>query len=102
MKKWPDWTKEEKLLKSKKIELQPDNQKLFGHLVVTEEVTKAGEEKWNNTFKNHFDGFNKPIDHLNKSKINGEWGYGKSFNQLLKGELADQELAERNMDVVDR
>lgn len=79
-----------------RIKLQPTNEELFGGMVVTEEMAKAAENNWNNTFNKHFADFNKPIDHLNKSKVEGEWGCGTSFNQLLKGQLTEEELAARN------
>ena len=56
------------------------------------EIAKA-EYDWENRFKNHFEDFNKPIDHLNKSEGSDKsWGKGKSFNSTLSKE----ELEERN------
>ena len=66
---------------------QPTDEQMFGHLVVSESMAKAAEEKWNSTFDTL--SFKGPVDHLNKSPIDGEWGVGKSFNQLLKGKLTD-------------
>lgn len=71
--------------------LQPTNQQLFGHLVVSEEQMKKSEEKWNNAFKTL--GFRGKVDSLNKNSIsNREWKPGKSFNSLL----TDEEKEERN------
>lgn len=79
---------------------QPTNEQLFGHLVPTEETLKKNESDWDNRFKNHFDGLKQKIDHLNKSKVDDKkWGYGKSFNSLLKSELSEEEMTARNMDV---
>ncbi len=75
---------------------QPTNEQLFGHLVVTEEMAKKAEHKWNNRFNEHFAALNQPIDHLNKSKLDDKkWGLGKSFNSMLTKE----ELAKRNSEV---
>lgn len=40
---------------------QPTNQELFGHLVVTEEMAKNAENKWNNSFNNWMQEASKPI-----------------------------------------
>ena len=81
---------------------QPTNEQLFGHLVVSEEMAKAKELKWENTIKDTFNEARKPIDHLNKTDVDIEWGYGTSFNQILKGQISDEEMTERNMSVSDR
>lgn len=78
---------------------QPTNEQLFGGGVVTEEMVKVADEKWNNVFNKHFSGFKQSIDHLNKAKVDIQWGYGKSFNSLLKEKLSDKEIAERNMTI---
>lgn len=75
-----------------KVMLQPTNEQLFGACVVTEEMAKTADDKWNNTFSTHFNQLNTKIDHLNKSQVEGSWGIGKSFNSLL----SKKELNERN------
>lgn len=73
---------------------QPTNKELFGHLEVTEEMAKKAEEKWLNTFKTL--AFRGKVDHLNKPNVDVKWGYGKSYNQLLKEQISEKEMAERN------
>jgi hypothetical protein len=82
------------------IPKQPTNERMFGHLVKTEAEIKAINKKWENSIHNHKELY-KPIDHLNKSKIEATWGEGKSFNSLLKEQLSKEELAQRNMCVQD-
>ena len=78
---------------------QPTNEQLFGGGVVSEEMIKKAEDEWNNKIQDTLTEARKPVDHLNKPKIDVKWGYGKSFNQLLKGQLSDEEIAQRNMSV---
>lgn len=55
-------------------------------MLPSEEALKKAESDWEN-------GFNKPIDHLNKSEGSDKvWGQGKSFNSTLSKE----ELEKRN------
>lgn len=81
-----------KLPEMNKIQLQPTNEQLFGHLAVSSDKIEKAEKAWNNTFNSHFDLIKLKIDHLNKSKVEKSWGQGKSFNSLLD----EKELAERN------
>lgn len=81
-----------KLPEMNKAQPQPTNEQMFGGGVVTEEQAEAAKKDWDNTFNKHFSGFNVKIDHLNKSKVEGSWGLGKSFNSMLSKE----ELAARN------
>ena len=85
-----------------KAKPQPTNEELFGKFVVTEEMAKAAEKEWNNKIQDSLTEARKPIDHLNKPQVEGKWGYGKSFNQMLKGQLSEEELAKRNLDVTQR
>jgi hypothetical protein len=75
---------------------QPSDQQMFGHLVKTEAEIKAAQEHYENRMQKTVEALEKPIDHLNKSEIALSWGYGKSFNSLLKEKLSDKEIAERN------
>jgi len=81
---------------------QPTNEEMFGKFVVTEEMAKAAEKEWNSKIQDSLTEARKPIDHLNKPQVEGKWGYGKSFNQMLKGQLSDEEIAKRNADVTQR
>lgn len=68
----------------------------------SEEQMKKAANDWENRFKNHFDLLSKPIDHLNKSTIDHKkWKNGKSFNDMLKEELSEADLAARNSDTTD-
>jgi hypothetical protein len=76
---------------NKGLKLQPTNEELFGHLVITEEEAKKQEEVWRNRFASL--SFKKPIDTLNKCQISDrKWEQGKSFNSML----TEEELLERN------
>lgn len=75
---------------------QPTNEQMFGHLVKTEEQVKAEDAHWKDGTKRSMVEASKPIDHLNKSTVKATWSYGKSFNSLLKDELSEKEIAERN------
>lgn len=78
------------------IPIQPSDAQLFGHLVKSEEEIKKADEKWQSGNKEGLREASKPIDHLNKTTIKSDWGYGKSFNSIIKDELTKEELAERN------
>jgi hypothetical protein len=78
---------------------QPTDQELFGHLVKTEEQAKVEDARWKDGIKQNLIELSGPVDHLNKSKIEVKWSYGKSFNSLLKERLSEKEIAERNMHV---
>lgn len=75
---------------------QPTDEQMFGHLVKTEEQVKAENAHWENGAKRSMVEASKPIDQLNKSTVKATWSYGKSFNSLLKDELSEKEIAERN------
>jgi hypothetical protein len=62
-------------------------------MLPTEEQIKKAEYEWENRFNIHLRGLSKPIDHLNKSKIDDrKWGQGKSFNDML----TEEEVLVRN------
>jgi hypothetical protein len=75
---------------------QPTDEQVFGHLVKTEEQVAAEQENYENRMQKTVEALQKPVDHLNKSQVEAEWSYGKSFNSLLKETLSEKELAERN------
>lgn len=75
---------------------QPTNAQMFGHLVVSPEALKKTEERYQSGNKSVVEELSKPVDHLNKSGVEVNWSYGKSFNSLLKEKLSDKEIAERN------
>lgn len=75
---------------------QPTNEEMFGHLVKTQKEIDAAEARYQSGNKSVVEELSKPVDHLNKSKIDTSWGYGQSFNSLLKDKLTDKEIAERN------
>lgn len=92
-KTWPDWSKEEQVLKSgKKIQLQATNQQLFGHLVVNEEQFKKNELDYENKINDWYKSANTNID--NKQT---DWGNNKSFNSTL----TEEERLKRNMHIGD-
>ena len=73
--------------------LQPTDEELFGHLVVSKEQLEKKEQEWRDTFNKHFRGSGENVDHLNKSeKLDFEWEDGKSFNDYL----SEKEVSERN------
>lgn len=66
---------------------QPTDEQLFGHLVVTEEVAKAAEKKWENTFNSFYDEVKKPVETQSPNK---GWGNrGPIWNETL----TEEELA---------
>jgi len=70
-----------------RIQLQPTDEQLFGHLVTPPELAKAREEEWKTRGLNIQQKLAAPIDHLNQSKvIEKEWKSGTSFNSLLTEE----------------
>jgi hypothetical protein len=83
---------------NKGMKLQPTNEEMFGHLVITEEEIKKQEEAWHNRFASLSHG-KKPIDVLNKSAVsNREWKTGTSFNSML----TEEELRERSKSVSEK
>lgn len=75
-----------------KAQPQPTNEEMFGHLVVSEEALAAKEAEWASGQQDKMKQLSMRIDHLNKSKVEGSWATGKSFNSMLSKE----ELAARN------
>ena len=75
---------------------QPTDEQVFGHLVKTEEQVQTEKTHWENGVKRSMIEASKPIDQLNKSTVKAAWSYGKSFNSLLKDELSEKEILERN------
>jgi uncharacterized FlaG/YvyC family protein len=75
---------------------QPTDEQMFGHLVKSEKEVVAAQENYENRMQKTVEALQKPVDHLNKSAVEVEWSYGKSFNSLLKEKLSEKELAERN------
>jgi len=75
---------------------QPTDEQMFGHLVKTEAQVAVEDAHWKDGAKRSMVEASKPIDKLNKSTVKATWSYGKSFNSLLKDELSEKEIAERN------
>jgi len=75
---------------------QPTDAQMFGHLVVSPEALKKAEERYQGGNKDVAAELSKPVDKLNKSTVQADWSYSKSFNSLLKEQLSEKEMAERN------
>lgn len=75
---------------------QPTNERLFGHLVVSPEAMKKAEERYQGGNQRVVQELSKPVDQLNKSTVKANWNYGKSFNSILKDEISEKEMLERN------
>jgi len=80
---------------------QPTDQEMFGHLVKTPSQIRTEETLWEDGVARSMREADKPIDKLNKSPIKADWTNGRSFNSLLKDELSEKEIAERNSHVAD-
>ena len=70
---------------------QPTDERLFGHLVVSEEQVQKAEQEWNDKLNGFYEEAAKPLEKQDSMK-NTEWGSGKSFNDSL----APEELEKRN------
>ena len=58
--------------------------------IVSQAEADQLQKNWENTFQNHFDQLNKPVEPQTQEK---EWGDGQSFNDSL----TDEERLKRNM-----
>jgi hypothetical protein len=76
--------------------LQPTDEELFGHLVVSEEELQKRDQQWETTISDNLNKVREPVDNLNKNeRLDFKWEDGKSFNDYL----SEAEVAERNKTV---
>jgi hypothetical protein len=88
-KQWPDWGKEEEVLKKgARVKLQATDEELFNHLVMSEEQLKKAEQDYQQRLNKWYEQVNNNVD--NKDV---DWGDGKSFNDTL----TEEERLQRNM-----